>query len=106
VYELDFPSSHIHKGFHVSRLKGILGQTMSVQTNNPELDEEGKLILESKNIIDSRSISLRNRTIMEYLIKWNTMPLVEATWENEQFMKKHPPLQGLRENIFKREGLC
>jgi hypothetical protein len=38
---------------------------------------------------------------MEYLIKWNNMPPEEATWENEQFMKKHPQLQDLREKKIK-----
>jgi hypothetical protein len=100
AYELDFPSSHIHKVFHVSFLKKVLGQTMPVQIELPELDEEGKLILEPEKVIDQCSLSLWNRTIMEYLIKWKNMPLEEATWENEQFMKKHPQLQALRENFF------
>jgi hypothetical protein len=34
------------------------------------------------------------------------MPLEEATWENEQFIKKQPQLQASRENIFSRGGLC
>jgi hypothetical protein len=75
VYELDFPSSHIHKVFHVSFLKKVLGQTMPVQIELPELDEEGKLILEPEKVIDQCSLSLHNRTIMEYLIKWKNMPL-------------------------------
>ena len=72
-YELDFPSSHIHKVFHVSYLKKVLGQTLSVQNFFLELDEEGKLILEQENVVDWNSISIRNRTIMEYLIKWKCM---------------------------------
>jgi hypothetical protein len=32
VYELHVYSSHIHNYFHVSCLKNVLGQTMSVQT--------------------------------------------------------------------------
>jgi hypothetical protein len=46
LYELDFPSSYIHKVFHVSCLKKVLEQTMPVQIELPKLDEEGKLILE------------------------------------------------------------
>jgi hypothetical protein len=74
TYELYFPFSHIHKVFHVSYLKKVLGQTLSVQTKILELDEEGKLILEREKVIDWNSISLRNKTIMEYLIKWKCMP--------------------------------
>jgi hypothetical protein len=68
--------------FHVSWLEKVLGQTMAMQTKLPKLDEEGKLILEPKKVIDQHSISLRNRTIMENLIKWKNMPLEEATWKN------------------------
>jgi hypothetical protein len=50
MYELDFPYSCIHKGFHVSLLKKVLGQTMSVHIELPKLDEEGKLILEPKKL--------------------------------------------------------
>jgi hypothetical protein len=57
-YELDFPSSCIHKDFHVSFLKKVLGQTMPVQIELLELDEEGKLILEpEKSYRSSFSIS-------------------------------------------------
>jgi hypothetical protein len=100
AYDLDFPSARIHKFFHVSFLKKVLIQTMPVQIELLELDEEGKLILEREKVIYQRSLSLWNRIIMEHLIKWNNMPLEEATWENEQFVKKHPQLQALRENVF------
>jgi hypothetical protein len=42
---------------------------------------------------------------MEYLIKWKNMPPEEATWEDEQFMKKHPQLQALRENFLKEGAM-
>ena len=58
AYELDFPSSHVHKVFHVSFLKRVLGQTMSVQIKLLEIDEKGKLILEIEKFIDRHSKSL------------------------------------------------
>jgi hypothetical protein len=33
------------------------------------------------------------------------MHLKEATWENEQFLKKHSQLQALRENNFKEGAM-
>jgi hypothetical protein len=69
--------------FYISFLKNVLGQTMLVQTKLLDLDEERKLILEPKKVIDRCSISLQNIIIMEYLIKWKNVPLEEATWENE-----------------------
>ena len=73
---------------------------MLVHAKLPELDEEGKLILELEKVMDRCSISLQNITIMEYLIKWKNIPPEEATCENKQFMKKHPQLQVLREKHF------
>jgi hypothetical protein len=37
---------------------------------------------------------------MDYLIKWNNMPLEEATWKNEQFTKKYPQVQALGAKLF------
>jgi len=56
---------------------------MIVQIELPKLDEEGKLILELEKVIDRHSISLRNITIMENLIKWKNMRPKQDRWENE-----------------------
>jgi hypothetical protein len=82
AYELYFPS-RIHKVSHVSSLKRVLGQIMSLQIELPELDYEGNLIIKPEKFIDRLYISMWNRTIVEYLIKWKNMPLEETTWENE-----------------------
>ena len=71
---------------------------MLVQSKLLELDTKGKLILEQEKVIDQCFVSLQNRTIMEYLIKWKNMPSKEATWEDEKFMKKHLQLQALTLN--------
>jgi hypothetical protein len=47
----------------------------------PELDEEGKIILEPEAITDTRIFQLRNRSISEYLIKWRKLPAEDSTWE-------------------------
>jgi hypothetical protein len=77
---------------------------MLVQIELLELDEEDKLLFEPEKVIDQCSLSLKNRTIIEYLIKSKNMPLEEDTWENEQFMKKRPQLQALIANLFLRSG--
>ena len=54
AYKLELPaSSRVHPVFHVSCLKKVTGENLPVQTILPELDEEGKIILEPKAIIET-----------------------------------------------------
>jgi hypothetical protein len=93
AYKLELPSSsRVHPVFHVSCLKKVIGDKIPVQTILPELDEEGKIILEPKAITDTRICQLRNRSISEYLIKWRKLPAEDSTWEDESFIQKHPEL--------------
>jgi hypothetical protein len=47
AYKLELPpSSHVHQVFHVSFLKKVIGNKILVQTILPDLNEEGKIILE------------------------------------------------------------
>jgi hypothetical protein len=93
AYKLELPaSSQVHPVFHVSCLKKVIGDKIPVQTILPELDEEGKIILEPKAITDTRIHQLRNRSISEYLIKWRKLPAEDSTWEDESFIQKHPEL--------------
>ena len=81
AYKLELPSSScIHPVFHVSCLKKVIGDKLPVQTILPELDEEGKIILEPEEIIDTRIRQLRNRSISKYLIKWKSLPVEDSTW--------------------------
>jgi hypothetical protein len=61
-----------------------------VQTILPDINEEGKIILEHKEILEKRIKQLRNQAIIEYLIKWKNLLVEEVTWEDELFMQKHP----------------
>jgi hypothetical protein len=64
AYKLDLPaSSQVHRVFHVSCLKNVIGDKILVQTIFPELDEEGKIILEPEAITDTRIHQLSNRYI-------------------------------------------
>jgi hypothetical protein len=93
AYKLELPSSScIHPVFHVSCLKKVIGDKLPVQTILPELDEEGKIILEPEEIIDTKIRQLRNRSISEYLIKWKNLPAEDSTWEDASFIQKHPEL--------------
>ena len=73
-------------------LKNVIGDKLLVQTIFPEIHEEGKIILEPEAVMKTRTQQLRNRSISEYLIKWNNLPTKDSTWEDENFIQKHPKL--------------
>jgi hypothetical protein len=93
AYKLELlASSRVHPVFHVSRLKKVIGDKIPVQIILPELDEEGKIILDPKAITNTRIHQLRNRSISKYLIKWRKLPIEDSTWEDDSFIQKHPEL--------------
>jgi hypothetical protein len=54
AYELELPSSSlVHLIFHVSFLKKVIGDKITVQTIFLELNEEGKIILDIETITDT-----------------------------------------------------
>ena len=93
AYKLELPAaSWVHPVFHVSCLKKVIDDKLLVQTILPELDEKGKIILESEAVTKTRNRQLWNRSILEYLIKWKNLPIEDSTWEDENFIQKHPGL--------------
>jgi hypothetical protein len=90
AYKLELPAtSRVYPVFHVSCLKKVIGDKIPIQTILPELDEEGKVILEPEKISGTRTKQLRNRVITEYLVKWKNIPVEDSTWEDESFIQKH-----------------
>eukprot|EP00253_Pinus_taeda_P033714 PITA_33714 len=106
AYKLELPAtSRLHPVFHVSCLKKVIGDKLPVQTIFPELDEEGKIILEPEEVTETRTRQLRNRSISEYLIKWKNLSTEDSTWEDGNFIHKHPELLKVEDNtFFKGEG--
>ena len=61
AYKLALPAhSKIHPVFHVSCLKKVMGSNCKVQTNLPELDEEGSIWLHPEVVLDTRERQLRS----------------------------------------------
>eukprot|EP00253_Pinus_taeda_P017399 PITA_17399 len=61
AYKLELPAaSRVNLAFHVSYLKKVIGNKLPIQTIFPELDEEGKIILEPEAVIETRTRQLRN----------------------------------------------
>ena len=87
AYKLELPaSSRVHPIFHVSCLKKVIGDKLLVQTILLEIDEEGKIILESQVVTETITWQLRNPSILEYLIKWKNLPTKDSTWEDKNFI--------------------
>ena len=56
AYKLEITaSSQVHPVFHVSCLKKVIGENFPVQTIFPELDEEGKIILEPEVVKETKT---------------------------------------------------
>ena len=56
AYKLELSASlRVHPIFHVSCLKKVIGDKLPVQTILPELDEEGKIILEPEVVTNTRT---------------------------------------------------
>jgi hypothetical protein len=86
-YKLEFPPyPRVHPVFHVSCLKKVIGDNIPVQTIFPEINEEGKIILEPETILEARIKQLKNRAITKFLIKWKSLQVEEVTWKYEVFM--------------------
>ena len=63
-YKLELPpTKKIHPVFHVSCLKKVIGQNIPTQIVLPELDEEGRIILEQECILQTCMKKMRNRTL-------------------------------------------
>ncbi|XP_059064617.1 uncharacterized protein LOC131856731 [Cryptomeria japonica] len=69
----------------------VIGQQVMVSTELPPLDDDGKLVLIPKEVFDTRERRLRNRNIIEHLVKWKGLPLEDATWEGVEILE-HPNL--------------
>ena len=47
-------------------------------------------IFQMEPFFETTMKQLRNLAIMEYLIKWKNLPVEDSTWEDENFIQKHP----------------
>ena len=64
AYELELPKgSKIHNIFHVSCLKKTIGKHMVATMYLTPIDDEGHLVLQPKDILDTRERQLRSRVI-------------------------------------------
>jgi hypothetical protein len=103
AYELELQEgSNIHNVFHVSCLKKVVGQQVSISEELPPLDEEGQLEPVPEEILEKREHRLRSMIIRECVVRWRGLPMEDATWEGEHILQ-HPGLM-LLEDKQSQEG--
>lgn len=82
AYRLQLPpGSKVHPVFHVSLLKKHVGETVPVSSEIPHLTDDGYLVFEPAEILDTRWVRLGNRFTEESLVRWKQLPPEDATWE-------------------------
>ena len=101
AYQLALPShSKLHPVFHISRLKKVIWAKCQIQTNLPELAEEGSIWLQPQAVLDQRERRLRQRTIKEVLIQWKDTTPTDATWEPTTILQQFPHLKTWGQDCF------
>jgi hypothetical protein len=94
AYQLALPSqSKLHPIFHVSCLKKVIETRCQIQTNLPELAEEGSIWLQPEAVLDHHERHLRQRTIKEVLVQWKDTTPEDATWEPTTILQQFPHLK-------------
>ncbi|MCO5563940.1 hypothetical protein L7F22_017592 [Adiantum nelumboides] len=81
AYKLKLPSHvKVHPVFHVSLLKKYVPNVHHVLQDNSKLKDDGTLSVEPDLVLDRRVKHLRNRDIVELLVKWQNYPVEDASW--------------------------
>eukprot|EP00253_Pinus_taeda_P012217 PITA_12217 len=98
AYQLALPSHiRIHNVFHVSVLKQyVYNPKHVIQWQEIRVEPEGEVLVEPLTILDQREVQLRKRAIIQAKVQWQHYGPEEATWEDEELLKKAYP------HLFKR----
>eukprot|EP00253_Pinus_taeda_P024685 PITA_24685 len=93
AYQLALPSHiRVHNVFHVSVLKKYVYDPKHViQWQDIQVEPEGEVLVEPLSILDRREVQLRKRVITQVKIQWRHYGPEEATWEDEELMKRTYP---------------
>eukprot|EP00253_Pinus_taeda_P012641 PITA_12641 len=93
AYQLALPSHiRVHNVFHVSILKKYVYDPRHViQWQDIQVEPEGEVLVEPLNILDRREVQLRKRAITQVKVQWRHYGPEEATWEDEELMRRSYP---------------
>eukprot|EP00253_Pinus_taeda_P017390 PITA_17390 len=95
AYQLALPSHiRVHNVFHVSVLKKYVYDPRHV-IRWQEIQVEGEVLAEPLSILHRREVQLRKRVITQVKVQWRHFGPDEATWEDEELMRRaYPDLFG------------
>ncbi|MCO5608288.1 hypothetical protein L7F22_062494 [Adiantum nelumboides] len=98
AYKLRLPPNlNVHNVFHVSLLKPYVpNPDQLLDVEQIVVFAQGNLELQLDYILEMRERKLRNRSIIEHLVKWKDFPEEDATWEDEVTLQKDYPDLHLR----------
>lgn len=68
--------------FHVSKLKKFVGDLNTPPQPLPIFSEASHPILKPQQVLATRKILKKVRPISQLLIRWEGLPIEEATWED------------------------
>eukprot|EP00253_Pinus_taeda_P019599 PITA_19599 len=93
AYLLALPSHiRVHNVFHVSVLKKYVYDPKHViRWQDIQVEPEGEVLVEPLSILDQREVQLRKRVITQVKVQWRYFGPEEATWEDQELMKKAYP---------------
>eukprot|EP00253_Pinus_taeda_P011330 PITA_11330 len=93
AYQLALPSHiRIHNVFHVSVLKKYVYDPKHViRWQDVRVEPEGEVLVKPQSILDRREVRLRKRVITQVKVLWQHYGPEEATWEDEELIRKDYP---------------
>ncbi|XP_078166228.1 uncharacterized protein LOC144560881 [Carex rostrata] len=107
AYKLKLPTgSQVHPVFHVSQLKGRIGNGQPVLPNLPIMGADGKWRVEPVAILQRRIVKKGNTAAAEILVQWSNLPESEATWEDYETLIQQFPDSTLEDKVdLEEEGV-
>lgn len=93
------PSCKTHPVFHVSQLKPARGSSFVATAIPPQLSTILELMAEPEALLGIHKSMPSLQTVDEVLIRWQGLPLTDATWENFHTIDAHFPHFHLEDKV-------
>lgn len=82
----------LHHTFHVSQLKKHLGPKAVPTAHLPLVNPDGTILIAPEAVLERKLIPRVQRAIsvpvVQWLVKWENLPIEQATWEDSAFIQK------------------